>query len=109
MNIVSSSLIALTVAGFSIGCKSEARCTSYSGSGQEGLTSFVTAYGCSDQNTYAVSCLRKDIADEFSCACTKQGVSGKTFSRRDPIPEIAPNTEPFMQMANDACGWNLRR
>jgi hypothetical protein len=108
MSTVSISWIALVVAGFSIGCKSETTCRSYSGTGQA-LATFFTASDCSDQNTYAISCGRKDIAEEFSCTCTKQGVAGKTFSRREPIPGIVPDTEPALQIANGACGWNLRR
>ena len=85
------------------------KCKSYGTTGGGGTLSTFGASDCDDGAKYEVSCKRPDTTSGFDCSCIKNGTVGKTFKRTEELPMVSPKAKPAIDMANEACGWKLKR
>lgn len=78
------------------------------GVGSDMFKSSFNASECSDNNTYAVRCSREEVSHQFACTCSVGATAGKSFTQRTGFPRNG-FPESSIEMANDKCGWNMKR
>jgi len=87
------------------GCGDKAaHCTGRSGSAGH-LISNESLTGCSDNKARDIRCARGREEAPFSCSCVEGGTPGKTFQRKEILPN---NTEDVTKLAIQECGWTLK-